>query len=111
MLEIKQRIQPLKDHITDLVRQKIPSHNKHQMAWRETITGLAVVLIDAPKHWPITHGDVLGGIKEVQRSIQSSTRVGGKLQTMARYGFFTYDKGNYFLKIELPGELLGNQEA
>lgn len=115
-MEIQRRIKPLRNHITDLVNQKITSSRKKSESWNETIIGLSVVLIDAPKDWPITPGDVLGGIKVVRRSVRSDQRVKTQLRLLSSYGLLTKEGGlkagnTYYLNFELPGELLGTQEA
>jgi len=116
VLEIKQRIKPLKSHITKLVNKKISNSRKKSESWNETIIGLSVALIDAPKDWPITPGDVIGGIKVVRRSVRSDQRVKTQLRILSSYGLLIKEGGlkagnTYYLNFELPGELLGIQEA
>ena len=115
-MEIQKRIKPLRNHITDLVNQKITNSRKKSESWNETIIGLSVVLIDTPKDWPITPGDVLGGIKVVRRSVRSDQKVKTQLRLLSSYGLLTKEGGlkagnTYYLNFELPGELLGTQEA
>tara|TARA_B100001287_G_C22653132_1_gene516250 strand:- start:74 stop:421 length:348 start_codon:yes stop_codon:yes gene_type:complete len=115
-MEIKKRIKPLKSHITNLVNQKISNSRKKSESWNETIIGLSVAIIDAPKDWPITPGDVIGGIKVVRKSVRSDQRVKTQLRILSSYGLLTKEGGlkagnTYYLNFELPGELLGTQEA
>ncbi len=139
VLSTKERIKPLKQYLAKLVQERVANYGRKTGSWNETLGGLAVVIMSQPTNTPIWPDMVIGGIKQIRKVCNSDVKVRNNLRKLAASGILTttgnvvsyswqkdYDperrhvychtlgrrhvSAEYYLNIEIPGELLAQQD-
>ena len=115
VLTMDKRIRPLRRYLAKLVEERITNYSRKTGRWNETLAGMAVVIMSRPTNIPINRDEVVGGIKQLRKSCNSSQTVSTQLRLLASSGLLTKEGGlkagtTYYLTFEIPGELLAEQD-
>ena len=138
-IKLSESIKPLSRFLAkEAEKREIPKFAATSSTWRETLSGLAVVIYSQPTNIPIWPDMVIGGIRQIRKVCNSDVKVRNNLKKLAASGILTttgnvvsyswqkdYDPGRrhvychtlgrrhvsaeYYLNIEIPGELLARQ--